>query len=416
MADRWLLCQRCGREYALGAYFFGCPACREENSRATLEVHYDERVAKHALASSLNGGDPGDFWRFSPLLPVQEPGRAITLGEGGTPLLSVPRLNDALGTPALWLKNESQNPTWSYKDRFNAVTISVARELGYRKIATSSTGNHGASAAAYAAAAGMECIVLVPEETPELLRDLIQVYGATVVVTNWTARGNFLSTLVTDEGWFPASTLAPMPAGAPYGVEGYKTIAFEMILATRKRPMEYVFVPVGGGDGLYGLYKGWREFLRLGFAETMPKFVAVQPTGANPVVRAVEANEEFMRAIPDATSMATSTREEIAADHSLTAIYGSQGFAVSVTEQEIRDAILLLAQHGVAAEAASALPIAGVKNALREGLVESGAQIAALLTSSIVKWPPLLADLTPRARHISSMAELHESLAGAPNA
>ena len=410
MPDRWLLCHRCGREFALGPYFFGCTECRDGSPTASLEVHYDQRVAKRLLGSTLGDGERTDLWRFSPLLPVQHPDRAITLGEGNTPLISIPRFNDALGTHDLLLKNESQNPTWSYKDRFNAVTVSVARELGFTKIASSSTGNHGASAAAYAAAAGMRCIVLVPDETPDLLRNLIQVYGAQVVVTRWSARGEFLTSLVSEHGWFPASTLAPMPTGAPYGIEGYKTIAFEMILATRDHPIEFVFVPVGGGDGLYGLYKGWREFLQLGLAETMPQFVAVQPERANPVVRAVASGQSTVTSIPDAWSIATSTREETAADHALTAIYGSQGLAIDVSEVEIREAIVLLAHHGFAVEAASALPIAGLRKALRDRLIAPSDRVAALLTSSLIKWPSLLADLTSRPKNVGSLEELHEVL------
>lgn len=413
MPDRWLLCQRCGREFALGAYFNGCPECRDGSTSASLEVHYDRHVAKRLLGPHIVNGDRADIWRFSPLLPVRDPERAIALGEGGTPLLAIPRLNDAIGVRDLYLKNECQNPTWSYKDRFNAVTVSVARELGYSKIASSSTGNHGASAAAYAAAAGMHCVVLVPDETPELLCNLIQVYGAQVVVTRWSTRAPLFASLVSDGGWFPASTLAPMPTGAPYGVEGYKTIAFELILATRERPLDLVFVPVGGGDGLYGLYKGWREFLQLGFAETMPKLVAVQPAGANPVVRAVEARRPTVTPVADAWSIATSTREEIAANHVLEAIYGTQGLAIDVTEIEIREALLLLAQHGIAVEAASALPIAGLRKAMRDGLVSSDVRVAALLTSSLTKWPPLLADLTTRPRNVSSLDELHEVLISA---
>ena len=408
MPDSWLLCHRCGREFGLGPYFFGCPECRDVSTSATLEVHYDQGVAKRLLASNFADRNRTDLWRFSPLLPLREPDRAITLGEGGTPFISNPRLNDSIGMSGLMLKDESQNPTCSYKDRFNAVTISMARELGFTKIASSSTGNQGASAAAYAAAAGLSCIVLVPDETPDLLRDLIQIYGARVLVARWSARGGFLASLVSDHGWFPASTLAPMPTGAPYGIEGYKTIAFEMILASRESPIDFVFAPVGGGDGLYGLFKGWREFSQLGFAETMPKFVAVQPAGANPVVRAVSAGQSSVTPVTDAWSIATSTREEVAADHALMAIYGSQGLAIEVTEDEIRDALLLLARHGIAVEPASALSIAGLRKALRDGLIAPDARVAALLTSSLMKWPPILADLTPRPKRVASLADLQE--------
>jgi threonine synthase len=411
MADHWLVCTRCGSEFAPGPYFLGCPNCVGRLPGPALEVRYDLGAAKRALVGGSQDDIRTDLLRFSPLLPVQHPDRAITLGEGGTPLISLPRLNDALGLPHLWLKNESQNPTWSFKDRFNAVTISVARELGFEKIASSSTGNQGASAAAYAAAAGMRCAVLLPDETPELIRDLIQAYGAQAIVTRWEARGQLLETLVRDHGWFPASTLAPMPVGSPYGIEGYKTIAFEMILASRHAPFEVVFVPVGGGDGLYGVFKGWREFLEIGLAPQMPKFVACQASGANPVVRAVAARERTVTPIEDAWSIATSAREATAGDYVLSAIYDSGGFAIDVTDAEIRDAMTLLARHGIAAEAASALSVAGAQKALAHNLIPDKVNVAALLTSTLIKWPGHLAELSTRSPIISaSFEELREVL------
>jgi threonine synthase len=314
-------------------------------------------------------------------------------------------LNDTIGLHNLTLKNESQNPTWSFKDRFNAVTVSVAREMGFEKIATSSTGNHGASAA------GMRCAVLLPDETPELLRDLVQAYGARAIVTGWEARSRHLETLVRDHGWFPTSTHAPMPVGSPFGIEGYKTIAFEMILASRHAPLEFVFVPVGGGDGLYGVFKGWREFVEIGLADRMPRFVACQAVGANAVVRAAAARQSSVTSIADAWSIATSAREVTAGDHALSAIYGSSGFAIDVTDAEIRDAMKLLARHGIAVEAASALSVSGAMKALTQGLISETANVAALLTSTVIKWPQHLAELGTRPATISSsFDELREAL------
>jgi threonine synthase len=411
MTDRWLACRRCGSEFDLGPCFLGCPRCAG-GAAAALEVHYNLTSARRALGRRALAGDRLDLWRFAPLLPLRDSANVISLGEGGTPVVSIPRLNEAIGLPNLVVKNESQNPTLSYKDRFNSVAISVARELGFSKIASSSTGNHGASAAAYAAAAGLRCVVLLPDETPDVLRDQILAYGAQAIVTRWHARDAFLGALVRDHNWFPASTLAPMPVGSPYGVEGYKTIAFEMILQTRRTPLDVVFVPVGGGDGLYGLYKGWREFAQIGVVDAVPRFVACQPAGANPVVRAFERKERQVTPLAQAWSIATSTREETAADHALDALYGSDGFAVDVTEADLRGAMCLLARHGLAAEAASALSIAGAVKAMRSGQVPAEARVGALLTSSLVKWPRQLAEVGGHVATISSsFEELREVVA-----
>jgi threonine synthase len=408
MTHFWLACPGCGGEFEAGPYFRGCPRCATSGQLAPLEVRYDLAAARHRLNAS---SDEVGIWRFGPLLPLRESAAKLTLGEGGTPLVALARLNGELGLPDLYLKNESQNPTWSYKDRFNAILVAVARELGFARIAVSSTGNHGASAAAYSAAAGMRCIVLIPDETPGLLRDLIQAYGGHAIVTGWEARGAFLETLTREHGWFPSSTLAPMPVGTPYGIEGYKTIAFELIMQSRRTPLDMIFVPVGGGDGLYGIYKGWREFQQIGLTDHLPRLVACQPTGANPVVRAFATHAQHVTPLKHAWSIATSTREEAAGDRALTAISASQGFAIDVSDAEIRRAMRLLARHGIAAEAASALPIAAVGKALRSGLIPAGARVAALLTSSLVKWPRQLAEVGGEAAAISSFEELREVVA-----
>ncbi|MFN8594494.1 MAG: pyridoxal-phosphate dependent enzyme [Thermomicrobiales bacterium] len=405
MVTRWLACRSCGAEFDLGPYFWGCPRCADASRASPLEVQYDLDQAAPAMRRALAESDKRGLWGFHPLLPVQEPDVAISLGEGGTPLVRVPRLDDDIGVAALYLKNEGQQPTWSWKDRFNAVTIATARELGFSRIVSSSTGNHGASAAAYAAAAGMRCVVLLPDETPALLGDLIEAYGARAVVTRWQGRGPLLATLVRDYGWFPATTLAPMPAGSPYGIEGYKTIAYELIQQSHRAPLDFLFVPVGGGDGLYGIYKGWRECCSLGLVDDLPRFVACQPVGANPVVRAIREGHNAVGVVTAAHSMATSVREETAGDHVLEAVRASNGLAIDVAENEIRDATRLLARHGLAAEAASALAVAALIKASALGLLPEGARVGAVLTSMLLKWPEQLAAIGERPVTIEPTAE-----------
>jgi threonine synthase len=168
---------------------------------------------------------------------------------------------------------------------------------------------------------------------------------------------------------------------------------------------------VGGGDGLYGLFKGWREFLEIGLADRMPRFVACQAAGANAVVRSVAARQSSVTPIEDAWSIATSAREATAGDHVLSAIYGSGGFAIDVTDAEIWDAMKLLARHGIAIEAAAALSVAGAKKALTQNLISETANVAALLTSTVIKWPQHLAELGTRPATISSsFDELREAL------
>jgi threonine synthase len=184
-----------------------------------------------------------------------------------------------------------------------------------------------------------------------------------------------------------------MPVGSPYGLEGYKTIAFELALQARQQPIDYVFVPVGGGDGLYGIYKGWREMLSLGLVDYLPHFVACQAVGANPVVRSFIERKKEVATVREAYSIATSTREETASDTALVALYESDGLAIDVTESEIIESIKLMATCGIFPEAASALSVACVRKAVATGCLPEGARVVAMITSAGIKWPAMLADL-----------------------
>ncbi|HVC32803.1 MAG TPA: pyridoxal-phosphate dependent enzyme [Chloroflexota bacterium] len=371
--------------------FEGCPNCDLKPIRAPLEVHFDLDAAWKSLDKTVLQVARGSIWRFAPFLPVADPDRAVSLGEGGTPLLHHPSLNDTLGVPNLLLKNESMNPTWSFKDRFSSVAVSVARELGYAKIVASSTGNHGASAAAYAGAAGLRSLVLVPRETPMILRQLIEAYGARAVATEWHGRGGLVTILTRQHGWFPATGSLPDPIGTPFGLEGYKTIGYELVLQSREAPPDYVLTSVGGGDQLYGIYKGLREFRDLGIVSAVPHMVACQAEGASPVVNSFERGLSRVAPVKTAYSIATSTREEVAGDHALRALRESDGLGVRVTEEEILAAMRTLSRQGIAAEAASCIPVAAARKLIVDKRVPPTARIACILTSTGIKWPEQLA-------------------------
>ncbi len=369
MARSGLRCFTCRTGFPHGLYAAGCPACGDP-----LECVYE-------YGPDLEAAGGAGVWRYAPVLPVEDPRHRVTLGEGNTPLI---RLS---GFPEnFWFKNETANPTWSFKDRFHAVSLSAARMLGYRKVAASTTGNHGASAAAYAAAAGMKCVVFCHRESPLLQRQMIGLYGATPVVLE--PRQAMLETLVRDHHYWPSTTMAPIPVASAYGVEGYKTIAYEIVRDLGRVP-DHMVCPIAAGDALYGPWKGFCELRQLGRASRVPAMHGAQAAGCNPYVQAFAGRLDYVPVHPDPQSIALSIRDATGGYPALQAIYDSGGRALDATEDEIVAALRRLAAAGILVEPASA---AAVACALKAGLPPSET-VVCLLTGSGAKWPETLASL-----------------------
>jgi threonine synthase len=355
--------------------FAGCPNCRAAGRIAAVEVRYDyDRVSFQALDDA-----PG-IWKWGALLPEVRPGNRVSLGEGNTPLL---KLDNWPGPASFYLKNESANPTWSYKDRANSVSVTMAKEFGFPNVVAVSTGNHGNAAAAYAAAAGKRCMIFCHPCAPVEQLALMAHYGATVVRGGHQAA--MVSALVEGGDWYPAVVLCPRDGHAnPFGVEGFKTVAFEL-LEQLGRPPDRLFIPVGSGDGLYGIWKGFVELQRLGRISRLPRLFACQAAGANPYVRAMRAGERRLTAVESARTIALSIEEKIGGQQSLEAIYDSAGDALEATDEEICGMTTALAHRGLALEPASATAVAcarQVADSAGEGEIWVG-----IGTGSVAKWP-----------------------------
>jgi len=254
---QWLACARCHSELPVSG-LFGCPRCREAGRAEPLEMVYgDLPAAREAMSVAMAAG-PTEIgvWRWRALLP--DVGAKLTLGEGRTPLTPSAVAGPLLGLDRLLLKYEGAGPTGSYKDRFQAVPIAAAKGLGYERVFCASTGNHGTAAAAYTRRAGLDCLVLLHEEAPSTFDEAIQCYGATVGRIPPGERDGLMRELVA-EGWFPATCLAPMPVPNPFGAEGYKSIAYELVEQLGGSVPDAVVLPVGIGDGYYGIAKGFLE-------------------------------------------------------------------------------------------------------------------------------------------------------------
>ena len=386
MFARGLRCVGCGGEYDLGPYFRGCPGCHE-----ALEVVYDEAAVRSIVSLQMWARRAASVWRYAELLPLRAGGERITLGEGGAPMVRVPR-TDENPLPFLYLQNETVNPTYAFKDRFHSVSISMARQLGFDRVVCSTTGNHGMSAAAYATRAGMRCVVLVDPRTPAVQRDWMRLFGATVIVE--MNRKPPLQAFVEEHGWYPSTYMTPMPVATPYGVEGYKTLAYDTVLALGRAPDHYIF-PVAAGDGLYGPWKGFQELHRLGLTASLPRMHAVQATGANPIVQAIEQGLEDVPVHPHPDTVALSIADDTGGRIALQAIRESGGTAVEVTDAAIIHALHRAARVGVSPEPASAAALAGAWELADRGVIDPGDFVVCCITGAGPKWPGVLSGLVP---------------------
>lgn len=401
---KWLECPCCHRKFELNSEYLICPDCSRKSEHYELNVCYDYEHATPAEKNSLRQ-TYRSIWGYKSFLPVADDAQPVTLGEGATPLTRF-LTAEHKGYPQIWCKNESQNPTWSHKDRLNSVLATTAKAMEQGKICCSSTGNHGLSAAAYAGRSGGKSIILFPPETPKLMVDLASSYGAVSVITEWHARDPMLRHLIS-KGWFPFTSPKDSPTSNPYGGEGYKTIAYEIVTDLGRVP-DKMLVPVAAGALICGAYKGFLELKTLGITDKIPQFVACQAKGANVLQRAFDAHSHETERMPGAFSIATSTREETVGSKALQVIYESGGSAMVATDYEIQQAMITLGKEGYCAEAASAIPFACSLQMIEKKELDPEECCVCILTSGGVKSPDILADLRAPAVRIEGSVEALE--------
>jgi threonine synthase len=367
--------------------FAGCPHCQARGVAANLTVAYDLRpldgLSPHAFPPS-----PRSLWRFRGLLPVRT-APPVTLGEGATPLIPLERLGRRLGLPHLLAKDESQNPTWSYKDRLCALALTHAVETGARVVTIASTGNHGAATAAYAARAGLPCVIFTLASVPEAMKTLMQAYGAAVVeCATSEARWALMRQGVERLGWYPTGGYVAPPVGSnPWGVEGYKTIAYEVAEDLGWAAPDVFAVPSAYSDGLAGTWKGWTELQALGLVKRVPRMIAAEPFG--PLAQALERGLAAPEPVTaPGSSVAFSIASRYGTFQGLAALQQSGGAGVRLTDEGILEAQRALARdEGLFVEPSGAAAMSAVMQLAARRALDAEQTVVVLLTSGGLKDP-----------------------------
>ncbi len=383
-----------------------CPRCRQQwpadrtwntcECGAPLLVRYDLEGARRVLSRDHLASRQADMWRYRELLPVRKEENITTLGEGFTPLLRLSRLGAAMGVELL-LKDEGQNPTGTFKARGAACGISRAWELGIRKVALPTAGNAGAAWASYAARRGMECLVVMPEDAPELTKKECSVAGAQVITVPGliSDAAKVVAHYVRSRGYFDVSTLRE-----PYRIEGKKTMGYEIAEQVGWKLPDVIVYPTGGGVGLIGMWKAFQEMKQLRWLEgPLPRMVAVQAAGCAPIVLAHRQGREESDYWAGAHTVAAGIRVPKALGDFLVlqALRASGGTAVAVEDEEILYCVQeLAAREGVYVCPEGAACLAAIRKLRERQWLREGETVLLLNTGSGLKYPELVqATVTP---------------------
>ncbi len=375
-----LCCRECGRAYPAEALHV-CDYCF-----GPLEVAYDyERVAATITRERIASG-PRSIWRYADLLPVSDPA-PVDLGAGFTPLIRADRLAAELGLGELWIKDDTANPTGSFKDRVVSVALTKARQLGFKIAACASTGNLANSVAAHAARAGMESVVLIPYDLEEAKVTMTSVYGGRVIAVE----GSY-----DDVNRLCAELTSEQPSWAfvnvnvrTYYAEGSKTLAFEVAEQLGWQAPDHVVVPIGSGSQLTKVAKGFDELWKVGLLDEEPavRVSGAQAEGCSPVATAfAEGTDAIRPQKPNTIAKSLAIGNPADGWYALDAIRKSGGSCASVTDAEVIDGIQLLARtEGIFAETAGGVTIATLAKLVGQGVVRSDERVVALVTGHGLK-------------------------------
>jgi len=327
------------------------------------------------------------MWKYRELFPVQDEANIVTLGEGWTPLLPSERIGPELGLKHLFFKDESVNPTGSFKARGLCMAVSRAKELGIDRLIIPTAGNAGSAAAAYAARAGMSCHIIMPSDTPKPFLVDCQYHGASVDLVEGSIAdcGLAAAEKVKKEGWFSLATLKE-----PYRIEGKKTMGYEIAEQLGWQLPDVIVYPTGGGTGLIGMWKAFAEMERLGWISgPKPRMVSVQSEGCAPIVRAFNEGKPKADLWENPATLAAGLRVPGAVGDFLIleAVRQSQGLAVAVSERElVENTMEIAAKEGIFTAPEGGAALAAVKKLIGDGQINANERVIVFLTGSGYKY------------------------------
>ena len=377
-------CSICGKAYKPDEVTYTCP-----DDNGILDVILDYEDLKKKSTGELILKDEQSLWRYFPLIPVSNLiGEGTTLRSAGwTPTFSPPQIKNELGLKQFWVKDESGNPTASFKDRASAILVARAREIGAEVIVTASTGNAGAALAGMAAAVGQESVIFAPKSAPPAKIAQLLIFGARVILVddNYDAAYKLSLEATAEFGWYNRNT-----GYNPFTAEGKKTAAFEIweqVLLTQKLDQPLcVFVSVGDGNIISGIHKGFKDLFEIGQIKQMPRIFGCQSTGSAAIYNAYRSGVEEIVPV-SATTLADSISVNMPSDglRALRAATQTDGAYIAVEDKKILEAIADLGKVGIFAEPAGSTAFAGLKQALKDGLVNQSDPILVLNTGSGLK-------------------------------
>jgi threonine synthase len=382
MVEFWYECIECAQKFDRSQRLYTCPRCG-----GLLEIELDlstlaDELSKHPLKGPLS------VWKYEAFMPIEDRSKIVTLREGGTPLYRCDRLAREIGIRELYVKYEGANPTGSFKDRGMTVGVTRALEYGAKTVACASTGNTAASLAAYAAKAGLRCLVLLPKGKVALGK-LVQamIYGAEVV----SIEGNFDQALdLVERLCTERLDIYLLNSVNPFRPQGQKSIGFEIADELGWKAPDRVVVPMGNCANIWAIYKGFWELREVGLIANIPRMTGIQAEGAKPIVDAIKKGLDRFIPVPNPETIATAIRigNPVNGPKAIRAIRRSGGTAESVTDEEIVEAQKLLAKlEGIGVEPASAATIAGLRKLRRNGEIDKDEQVVCVATGNVLKDP-----------------------------
>jgi threonine synthase len=385
-------------EGAIGGTRLDADALHTLHKDRPIWVRYDLDAVGRELTKEKLKTRPETMWRYRELLPYYDESDVVSLGERMTPLLPAPRLGAKFGTDNLWIKDESLLPTGSFKSRGLAMAITMAKRLGVKRVALPTAGNAGGAAAAYAARAGLECYVFMPEDTPAINQYECALAGAKTFLVNGLINdcGRIVREGKERMGWFDLSTLKE-----PYRIEGKKTMGLELAEQCGWELPDVILYPTGGGTGLIGMWKAFAELAALGWLhfKKLPRMVSVQSTGCAPIVRAFEQGERFAEVFPNPHTIASGIRVPAAVGDFmiLDAVRQSGGTAIAVEESRIPEWMrLAVSSEGIPLCPESAACVGALQQLRQSNWIKASDRVALFNTGAAQKYLEAIRTDLPR--------------------